>query len=387
MSTNSYKVSIVIPCYNSSQTLEEAVNSCFSQGLDHFEIIMIDDGSTDETPRLMETLAKKHKEIKVFFNKENKGGGATRNIGINAADGEFICCLDSDNYFTPNSLHQMVSHLIKKSADGVAFHERRFFNGNNPNRYTSLFNTVLDRSINISDLFTDPNILLDNFLFTKKSFLKTQGYPEHHGFDTQGFEIRYLSAGNIVYICPGSIFYHRQVGKNQSYFEREYNAGNFSLNYYLCIEDILDLFSNTALKTITIFDIFKKTTLNDNLFVALKILHKKNLLFRKKSEEIDESMQIFIQAIETYKNQNYDKSLDYLRVCLKNGLSGKTIYYNMLRVAKGLSGTEKCLIEKEVSLLIEGMLTKPEILYKKYYRNPFLNRIISAVFNLRQKFS
>src|SRR5680860_542870 len=146
----SLKLSIIIPCFNCESTLREAVDSCFQQNLKEadFEILMIDDGSEDKTRNVMELLAAEHKNVHLIFHKKNKGGGAARNTGIHNAKGEIIYCLDSDNVFAPYSVKPMLEYLVTSATDGVAFHERRFFLGNNKKKYKSHFN-ITDTTITI----------------------------------------------------------------------------------------------------------------------------------------------------------------------------------------------------------------------------------------------
>lgn len=257
------KLSIIIPCYNCAETLTQAVESCFAQGLtiEEFEIVMVDDGSQDQTRLVMESLAAAHPNISLVFHTENKGGGAARNTGIQNSTGAFLYCLDSDNVFAQNSLPRIIAHLRDTSVDGAAFYERRFFPGNNLASYTTHHNTIVDRTITLEDLFTN-DILLDNFFFTREAYLRTTGYPEHHGFDTQCFEVRFLSAGNAVTIVPDSVFYHRHAGSEPSYFERVHNAGLFSVNMMLIFEEIFHLLTPTAQRTLIEFPIFTNTHSN-----------------------------------------------------------------------------------------------------------------------------
>ena len=69
------KISIIIPCYNCAKTLREAVASCYVQKLDNFEIVMVDDGSADNTKEIMQKLASKHPEIPFNFGEYSVGGG------------------------------------------------------------------------------------------------------------------------------------------------------------------------------------------------------------------------------------------------------------------------------------------------------------------------
>jgi glycosyltransferase involved in cell wall biosynthesis len=365
-------LSIVIPCYNCADTLRESVSSCFSGGLDNFEIIMVDDGSSDTTKEVMTELSKKYKEITLFYHEHNRGGGAARNTGIQHAIGDLIFCLDSDNVLDATSMQKMVMFLREKKVDGVAFYERRFFHSQRRETFTSHFNTVLNKSITIENIFDSSETLLDNFLYTKESFLRTTKYPEHHGFDTQSFEMRYLSVNNSVFVCPETFFYHRQNHKQPSYFEREFNKGNFSVNCYLAVEDIWFLFSEKAKKEILEYDIFTNSNLNNNLLRFLKVLYSKGYLFVFQDSENSKNNTVssfYNDFILYYQNKEYDKALEICKKILENKLDSKIIYFSLLRAGVGLSGVESNFIEKKVREIIDGLITKPKILNKWYHRN------------------
>ena len=307
------KLSIIIPCYNCEKTLEEAVVSCYKKPFDFtFEIIMVDDGSTDGTKNLIHKIQNKYPKIKSIFHEYNKVGGSTRNTGIEASNGEYIFCLDSDNILDVDSINNMVLFMAKKDLDGVAFHDRRFFHSDNKNNYTSHFNPIKEEAYTLKNLFDGSGIILDNFIYSKKSFLRTMGYPTHHGFDTQCFEMRFLHAGNTVASCPNSFFYHRQNNKEPSYFEREFNKGNFSVNYYLSMEDIWSVLSNTAKEKILNYDIFKKSSLSENIMNELISLCKNNKMFSMdcKTETESDLCMDYNFFIKEYQNKNYKNSLE-----------------------------------------------------------------------------
>ena len=277
------RVTIVIPCYNCERTLGEAFDSCFEQGLraDDFEIVMVDDGSTDRTSFLMKGFASQHPQVRLFFHAKNRGGGAARNTGIREARGSYIYCLDSDNILGPKMLSKMLAFAERNACDGVAVLERRFFS-NDKDDYTLITNEILERPLALDDLFSGKAaIMIDNFLYTKPSYEKAGGYPEHHGFDTQAFEIRYLVAGNVIRVCPDTYSYHRIAARHQSsYFEREYNKGNLSLNYFLIAGDMLPVLSDKALRMAIGFDVLSRNSVKDNLFDEMKKLGRSGELFR-----------------------------------------------------------------------------------------------------------
>ena len=114
-------LSIIIPCYNCEETLREAVESCYKQGLDNFEIVMVDDCSTDNTWNLMQELTKEHSNIKTYQHSENRGGGATRNAAVSKTSSEYIFCLDSDDIIGDDTLSKMLKMIKEENLDGVVF--------------------------------------------------------------------------------------------------------------------------------------------------------------------------------------------------------------------------------------------------------------------------
>jgi glycosyltransferase involved in cell wall biosynthesis len=104
-------ISVIIPCYNSSTTIERAVKSVLGQTYDNLEIIVIDDASKDSELTLEKLNSFKDKRIKSFFHKVNKNGSAARNTGIINASGEYIALLDSDDEWLPDHLEKSLRSL------------------------------------------------------------------------------------------------------------------------------------------------------------------------------------------------------------------------------------------------------------------------------------
>ncbi len=109
---NNKFISVVIPTYNRASFLKEAIDSVLSQIYRDFELIVVDDGSTDDTPKLLLSYGKKIKVI----TKANKGPSAARNRGIKAAKGKWIAFLDSDDVWKPDKLEKQVQ-FIKENPD------------------------------------------------------------------------------------------------------------------------------------------------------------------------------------------------------------------------------------------------------------------------------
>lgn len=105
------KVSIVIPSYNRASVLPRAIKSVFAQTFHDFEIIVVDDCSTDDTANVVPSFF--DSRIRYIRHEQNKGGNAARNTGINAAKGEFVAFLDSDDVWLPEKLQKQLAVFVK----------------------------------------------------------------------------------------------------------------------------------------------------------------------------------------------------------------------------------------------------------------------------------
>ena len=92
------RFSIVIPVYNTEEYLDKCLSSVFGQSFSDFEVIVVNDGSTDSSEKIVSDYMKKYSNLK-FFCKENGGLSSARNYGVSLCSGDYILFLDSDDYF------------------------------------------------------------------------------------------------------------------------------------------------------------------------------------------------------------------------------------------------------------------------------------------------
>ena len=147
-------ISVIVPVYNTEKQLERCISSICRQTYQDLEIIVIDDGSTDSSGILCDSLARRDSRIKVFH-QENQGLSAARNNGMEIAGGEYIAFVDSDDWISPVMLETLHSALIREHADIAecgfsAFfrdHTQHFtgFSGNNTvaDRYEAIIGLTL----------------------------------------------------------------------------------------------------------------------------------------------------------------------------------------------------------------------------------------------------
>ena len=109
-------LSIIVPIFNSEDSIEKCVKSIEAQEYANYELILINDGSIDNTLEICKRLARKNKKIKII-NKENTGVSDTRNIGIELAKGKYIQFVDSDDEICPTLSRKLIRLIEKNNAD------------------------------------------------------------------------------------------------------------------------------------------------------------------------------------------------------------------------------------------------------------------------------
>lgn len=123
--------SIVVPIYNVEQYLSECLNSILSQTFTDFELILVDDGSKDNSPLICDEYAQKDERIKVIH-KQNGGLSDARNVGTNEAKGSYIVYLDSDDYYCDNDfLTKLYQKASETDADVIAYKFKKYFEDRN----------------------------------------------------------------------------------------------------------------------------------------------------------------------------------------------------------------------------------------------------------------
>lgn len=123
-----YKISVIMPIYNTEKYLDESLATVENQTLRDIEIICVNDGSKDRSLEIMEAHAAKDSRIKII-NKENGGVCSARNAGIRAAQGEYISFIDSDDLIPDYALEKAYDDLKKYNVDVVSFGLKMFVDG------------------------------------------------------------------------------------------------------------------------------------------------------------------------------------------------------------------------------------------------------------------
>lgn len=147
-------VSVIIPSYNYAGFIIETLNSIRAQKHEHWEAIVVDDGSTDNTRALVLALAEVDARI-IYIYQENKGLSAARNTGIKKSSGDYIQFLDADDLISEDKIQLQLEHFATDKSLGISYCNTYYFTNNNiQERYRSLDLTQQEWIIRLNDRST-----------------------------------------------------------------------------------------------------------------------------------------------------------------------------------------------------------------------------------------
>lgn len=176
------KISVIIPVYNVEKFISKCLDSIVNQTLKDIEVIVVNDGSPDNSQKIIDKYAKKYSIIKSYI-KENGGQGSARNLGLEKANGEYISFVDSDDWLDLNALEEMYTIGKKENSDIVIcdmvdhYSDREIYH--NCTKYNSIYevtpsacNKIFRKSIIGGNRFLS-KVWYEDFDFTTKILLNT----------------------------------------------------------------------------------------------------------------------------------------------------------------------------------------------------------------------
>ena len=220
---NLKKVSIIIPCYNVEKYLEDCLSSVVSQTYNNLEIIVINDGSSDSTPKIVDKFSALDSRI-IAIHQENRGVSESRNLGIKKSSGEYICFIDSDDKVLPQYIERMVEYINNEQADIICT-SMSFLHGNVqttnpetlPNKKTE-FNSPKQYLISLLNNEMDwmTGISACGKLY-RKQCIEEISFPQNRVCEDAYILYDYLSHSKKTVIIPESLYIYRKCENSISH--------------------------------------------------------------------------------------------------------------------------------------------------------------------------
>jgi glycosyltransferase involved in cell wall biosynthesis len=196
-------VSIIMPAFNAASYIDASISSVLAQTYRDWELIVVDDGSTDNTAKIVQEFVAQDGRIKYIF-QENGRLGKARNTGISNARGSLIAFLDSDDLWIEHKLEAQTRALVEQDA-GVVFSECYIFHDRDTADETRTFNSFVGRfsGPQIFDLLIEQNRIPVLTVLLKRAVLDRVGLFEegkmYHGLEDYDLWLRSAKAGFIFY--------------------------------------------------------------------------------------------------------------------------------------------------------------------------------------------
>ena len=253
-------ISVIIPVYNVEKYLDRCMESVINQTYKNIEIILINDGSTDNSGELCKKWQKLDKRVKLF-EQENQGQSKTRNTGIIKSIGTYITFIDSDDYISKNYVQKLYTMIQKSNADisvtshNIMYPKKTIINKNSDQE------EILDaKKATEKMLYGKIDVSIWGKLYHKKCFNNTK-YPENKSYEDVAITPIIFAQSSSIIVSP-EITYYYVINKN---------SVTTTKNYQKKIEHI-EMTERMSTKIIDIFPDLKPAAMRRNMYARLSVL-------------------------------------------------------------------------------------------------------------------
>ncbi|HHX36459.1 MAG TPA: glycosyltransferase family 2 protein [Clostridiaceae bacterium] len=314
-------VSVIIPAYNAERTIERCVHSILLQTYKNIEVLIVDDGSTDKTPDILERLAASDARIR-FTKQANSGPGEARNTGIRRAKGEWICFVDSDDYVEEGLVQAYYDAATEHKVDSVAmnliFETSKGFGVKYPFKPLKGVMTGKEAVIKTFEILPFPSFITNKFFRRDILCTKKIEFPPILYEDVFFVNAYFLECNSVVFLDESYYHYVLRDGSLTSNFTfehcRDYLTSINLLCYYIAEKGEWDYWKDYISKYVdrVLFQMrFSLLLMNKDMTKKErdKLLH----LIRLKAEELKEKPNLAEHPYDLFLELNWlieEKGLD-----------------------------------------------------------------------------
>lgn len=211
MNTKNPKISVIIPIYNTSSYLRQCLDSVLAQDFDDYEVICVNDGSTDNSLEILREYQKKSSKIKII-DQVNSGVATTRNTGVSNASGDFLAFLDSDDFIKENYLSKLYNTALKTDSDVVICNFYRYYEQFNLAKpvFYKFRKGQFDKYEILKGLIPDNLIhsYLWNKLWKREIFEGCEVFPNMK-FEDLAIMSQLIYKADKITVIPDTLYYYR----------------------------------------------------------------------------------------------------------------------------------------------------------------------------------
>lgn len=306
------KVSVIIPVYNAELYLDECIQSVLKSTYQNFEIILVDDKSTDKSSDIIKKYMAEDTRIKYIYNSVNQGAGESRNLGIKASSAELIAFLDNDDLYMPDFLEKMVQAYIKNNSDVVISYYYDLYKDKKVENHLNFNYGFEPEEITSKEII--PKYILNVFsypiwnrLYSREFLINNSIFFEKVKYGEDGYfnKISIIKA-NTITLVPECLMMHR-LGIPTSFFQH-YNQDNYDVTER-CRKQM------EALKSMNVSEEIIQSLVNSHLEDAYG---HRSMQYMKNKEAFIKVYSRIKKYIKLYpKNYIYDYKVWYFMTKLK----------------------------------------------------------------------
>lgn len=333
-----FLISIVIPIYNAEKYLEQCLNSIKNQTYKNFEVILVNDGSIDNSESICKAFVESDTRFRYYL-KANGGASSARNLGLDNVKGDFITFIDSDDWIAEKHLELLINSIKKTNSDIVVSCYKEF--DNNIDTYYTIVYTKQEKNLlnfekmNRDDFLTIfPKLMSLNVCFNnavaklfRKELVNNLRFDTSikYGEDLDFYFSLYLNVESISYVDELTYVYRIHGDSTTSNFNQEYAEQELSI-----FKKMFKKIQEIGLPTIHYFNKFQKLLKARVNYIKNKVLLNEHLDFLKNIEETVTYPNTLISVVIPIYNVS-----PYLRLCLESIENQTYPYFEVLLVNDG----------------------------------------------------
>lgn len=320
-------VSVIIPVYNAGKSLRRCIRSVLAQTVENFELLLVNDGSTDNSAAICDEYAAQDARVRVIH-QSNAGVSSARNAGLDASEGEWVVFIDADDHVEKLYLESLLSQTRSSGVSALVMQGFRKIYPDGLEEQMDLGNSVA-RGASMRRLFSEQPIFEFGYPFGKL-YNRVILEKHHLRFDTHLkyaedmiFMLQYIQYVDSVIFIPGT-HYHYQV--NASSLSQRYNSHE---SEFRCFKRFMEL--NESISNHFGFSVTPESL----RYAALQLMRSIYALYISKGKSTSSRIKIIkklkIQYIEFIRN-NYIPSIPLFKIIKKSFLSNLFLFDLLCRI-------------------------------------------------------